>query len=70
LEKGRRLTQLQRYDEAITAFDIAIELEPQNRYSYADRAMAQYLKGDREGACEAWKTPGGGAIDYHEKYCE
>ncbi|MGC3944674.1 MAG: hypothetical protein QM762_09155 [Chryseolinea sp.] len=70
LEKGRRLIKLERYDEAITAFDIAIELEPQNRYSYADRALAQYLKGDKEGACEAWQTPGGGSIDYREKYCK
>ena len=70
LEKGRSLTALKKYDEAILAFNKAIELEPLTRYAYADRALAKYLKGDKVGACNDWKTPGGGAIGYYEKYCE
>jgi tetratricopeptide (TPR) repeat protein len=70
LEKGRKLIELKKYDEAITAFNKAIELDPLNRYAYADRALAKYLKGDKQGACEDWKIPGGGSMSYYDKYCK
>lgn len=70
LEKGRKLIDIKKYDEAIIAFNKAIELEPLNRYAYADRALAKYLKGDKLGACEDWKTPGGGSMTYYDKYCK
>ena len=70
LEKGRKLIELKKYNEAIIAFDKAIQLEPMNKYAYADRAHAKYLMGDKEGACNDWKNPGGGAMTYYEKYCK
>jgi tetratricopeptide (TPR) repeat protein len=70
VEKGRKLIDLKKYDEAISAFNMAIELEPTNRWAYAERALAKYMKGDKQGACEDWRTPGGGSISYYEKYCK
>jgi tetratricopeptide (TPR) repeat protein len=70
IEKGRKLIELKKYDEATIAFNKAIELEPLNRWAYAERAFVKYMKGDKQGACEEWRTPGGGAISYYEKYCK
>jgi tetratricopeptide (TPR) repeat protein len=70
LEKGRALIDLKRYDEAINSFNKAIELEPENRYPYADRALARYLKGDKEQACKEWESSGGGGLSYRDKYCK
>jgi tetratricopeptide (TPR) repeat protein len=70
IEKGRKLIRLKKYGEAIITFNKAIELEPVNRWAYAERALAKYMKGDKQAACEDWKTPGGGSISYYEKYCK
>lgn len=70
IEKGRKLIELKRYDEAIATYNKAMEIEPENKYPHAERALAKYLKGDKEGACKDWETPGGGAIIYREKYCK
>lgn len=69
-EKGKILIRLERYDEATIMFDKAIELEPDNKYPYAQKALVKYLKGDKDGACNDWKVPGGGAMAYYEKYCK
>lgn len=70
LEKGRVLIELKQFDEAIVSLDKAIELEPENRYAYAEKALAKYFKGYRDEACKEWETSGGGGIAYKEKYCK
>ena len=69
-ERGRILNQLGRYADAIVSFNAAIAIDPSNRYSYADRALSWYMNGAQDKACEDWRTPGGGATSYYDKYCK
>lgn len=68
--KGEKLIELNRFNEAIKIFDQIIVMEPDFRYAYAKKALAQYMLGDKEGACNAWKTSQGGGSTYIEKYCK
>lgn len=67
-ERGKKLMELERFEEAISAFDKAQEIEPENRYPYADKALVKYKMGDKEGACKDWKAKE--CISYLEKYCQ
>ena len=42
LQKGRALLDRERYQEAITAFDRAIQLQPDNYKALANRSIALY----------------------------
>lgn len=68
--KGRKLLDLERYQEAIELFDKVLDIEPGHHYSRADKAFAQYMLGDKETACETWKTSMGGGASYRDKYCK
>ncbi len=66
---GKKLIDAKRYPEAIEYFDKTIQMKPEFRYAYANRALALYLMGEKEAACEIWKTSMGGGAMYREKYC-
>jgi len=67
---GLELNKVEEYEEAITQFNKALELEPQHRYSVTERALSKYQLGRADEACADWSEPGGGSWKYHEKYCE
>jgi len=67
-ERGKKLMELERFEEAISAFDRAQEIEPENRNPYADKALVKYKMGDKEGACKDWRAKE--CISYLEKYCQ
>jgi TolB-like protein len=53
---GDTLAVARRYDEAMTAFQDALALDPSNLFAYVERGLTQYLIGDFQGArstCEA-----------------
>jgi tetratricopeptide (TPR) repeat protein len=53
---GDTLAVARRYDEAMTAFQDALALDPANLFAYVERGLTQYLIGDFQGArstCEA-----------------
>jgi tetratricopeptide (TPR) repeat protein len=67
-ERGKKLMELERYEEALKAFDKAQEIEPENRYPYADKALVKFKMGDKIGACKDWRAKE--CVSYLEKYCQ
>jgi tetratricopeptide (TPR) repeat protein len=53
---GVGLAYQDRYEEAITAFDAALEAYPQYANAYAERAAAQYALGDYESAIADYES--------------
>jgi len=50
---GDALLFARRYDEAITAFDDTLTLDPKNSLAYADRGLAYYGRGDLQSAVKS-----------------
>jgi TolB-like protein/Tfp pilus assembly protein PilF len=63
---GDVFTDQRRYAEAVTAFDQAISLNPENTALYALRGNARYLQGEFEAARKDCETP---PLDWPNRVC-
>ena len=54
MHKGLALYKLNKSDEAITAYDKAIEINPQNSYAWADKGDALVKLGKSDEAIKAY----------------
>jgi tetratricopeptide (TPR) repeat protein len=64
--RGLQLLEQQRYDEAINAFSMAIEVIPGDYQAYNSRGVARALKGDFDGAIEDYRK----ALEIRPRYAE
>ncbi len=54
--RGSALNKLERFNEALADFDKVITMEPTNSEAYNNRGWSKKGLGDKDGACEDWKT--------------
>ena len=55
VDKGNKLYSLKRYEEAITAYDQAIHLDPNNTFAYNNKGLALQQLGKNKEAQQAYK---------------
>ena len=56
LSRGSAFNKLERFKEALQDFNKVIELDPQNSEAFNNRGWSKKGMGDKEGACQDWKT--------------
>ncbi len=49
--KGSLQARLGNYEEALTYFNKAVEVDPKNAWAYYDRGLVKIKLGDKDGAC-------------------
>jgi tetratricopeptide (TPR) repeat protein len=55
ISRGSALNKLKRFQEAMSDFNKALELDPENQEAYNNRGWAKKGLGDDKAACEDWK---------------
>lgn len=56
LSRGSAFNKLERFHEALADFDKVIILDPSNSEAYNNRGWSKKGLGDKDGACDDWKT--------------
>jgi tetratricopeptide (TPR) repeat protein len=56
ISRGSVYNKLEQYQEAIEDFTQVINLQPENSEAYNNRGWAKKGLGDKDGACDDWKT--------------
>lgn len=53
-DEGHKFDQQDKYKEALEKFNLALTIEPENKYALYDKAKMHRLLGDKIKACEIW----------------